>query len=269
MDSIETKDFSLHHTVESGQIFRFKKQDNGYIIAHADKIFFVRQKNDLLEFKGCSEKFITNFFALDIDINHILQRINKDKHMQTAINNCRGLRIIRQDPWECIISFICSANANIPKIQNNLFLLSQSFGKKKKFEGREHFIFPQIGKINNLEKIRKASTGYRDKYIFETNKLLDNNKITEIQMKNYENAKIALQKLPGVGPKVADCVLLFAFQHNNAFPIDTWIKKGMQELYFNNKETSLKQIQEFSQKYFGEYAGYAQQYLFHDLRNRK
>jgi N-glycosylase/DNA lyase len=264
---MKVKDFNLEHTLECGQIFRINRENNWYYINARDKFFKISQKGNEIEFHGVDKEFIIHFFSLNENLSKILKEINKDKYITKSIDKYRGLRIIKQDPWECLISFICSSASNIPRIKSKLKALSESFGKKISLDGVCDYAFPTPGNINNYKKILKAKTGFRAKYIFEANNSVNINKLNSLRTLPYKNAKDELKKLNGVGDKVADCVLLFSLGFCQAIPVDTWIKKTMQLLYFDNATVSNEKIREFGLDYFGTYAGYAQQYLFMFSRN--
>ncbi len=227
-----------------------------------DRIFRVCQSADQLEFQGADREFLTSFFALDEPYPHILAEINKDSFIDEAIRKYRGMRIVRQDAWECLISFLCSSAANIPKIKINIETLSQFFGKRIRAFGFEGFAFPNPGKLDDYEKIVQAKTGFRAKYIKAVNDLVDEALLTSLKKMPYLEAKRALKSLPGVGDKIADCVLLFSLNFTEAFPVDTWIKKILRKWYFNNEDVPEQQLQDFGIRYFGKYAGYAQQFLY-------
>ena len=265
MKTITAEDFDLKHTLASGQLFRFMEDDGFYYVLMRDKAFKVAQEGGKLKFDGAPRKFISDFFRLDEDHSSTLKEINKDKHMAKAIASCRGLRLMRQDPWECSISFICSSASNIPKIRMNLFSLSKSFGRPLEFDGKTFYSFPEPGAICDLRKIRAAKTGFRAEYIKKVNSFLNEDAIACIRSMPYPIARQSLMRLPGIGGKVADCISLFSLGHLQAFPVDTWIRKGMQELYLHGKPNE-KEIIRFAQDYFGDLAGYAQQYLFHSIR---
>ncbi|PIN82028.1 hypothetical protein COV11_00070 [Candidatus Woesearchaeota archaeon CG10_big_fil_rev_8_21_14_0_10_30_7] len=258
MDFIRIKDFNLQHTIESGQIFNYEKINDGYLIKQG-KGFFVEQKGNKLYYKG-NKNFIINFLSLDENFESIKTHLRKDKKTREAFEKYEGLRILRQDLWECLISFVCSSASNIPKIKKNIKLLSEKFGVNGKF--------PQVGTINNLKLIQECKTGFRAKYIYEINKIVNKNWINKVKKANYLKAKEMLISLPGIGEKIADCVCLFALGHYNSFPIDVWIKRIMEEEYLK-KKSSMNEIQKFAQKKFSPYAGYSQQYLYHWRRLKK
>ncbi|NOG82270.1 MAG: hypothetical protein HND49_00370 [Planctomycetes bacterium] len=259
---IKVDDFDLQCTLESGQIFRFREINGWYYVSARDKLFKIRQLKNKIEFHGVDQKFIVYYFSLDEEHTKILEEINKDPFINKAIMEHRGLRLIRQDPWECLVAFICSSASNIPRITSKLNSLSQFFGKKQRLDDYTNFAFPLPGKINDYEKIKEAKTGFRAKYIFETNNTIDYERLNSLKTLPYQSAKDELKKFNGVGDKVADCTLLFSLGFYQAFPVDTWIKKIIQQRYFNNKTVPNKTINNFGMDYFGRYAGYAQQFLF-------
>lgn len=262
MPEICVKDFNLESTLLCGQMFRVSRRDDWYYISIRDRIFRVRQSSNYLEFQGIDQKFLAHYFALDDPYSGILAQINKDQHIGMAIRRYHGLRIVRQDPWECLISFLCSSAANIPKIKLNLELLSQFFGKRIEVEGTLRYAFPNPGDLNDYEQIVLAKTGFRAKYIKTANDLVSEAFLMSLKKLSYSEAKKSLKDIPGIGDKIADCILLFSLGFTEAFPIDTWMKKILQKLYFKNQLVSNQQLQEFGVEYFGRYAGYAQQFLY-------
>ncbi len=267
MGKMKVKDFNLEYTLECGQIFRINRENSWYYINAQDQFFKISQVENEIEFHGVDKEFITHFFSLNENLSKILKGINKDKYIKKSIDKYRGLRIIKQDPWECLISFICSSASNIPRIKSKLKALSERFGKKVSLDGVCNYAFPTPGNINNYKKILNAKTGFRAKYIFEANNSVNSTNLNSLRTQSYKNAKNELKKINGVGDKVADCILLFSLGFNQAFPVDTWIKKTMQLLYFDNTTVSNEKVREFGLDYFGTYAGYAQQYLFMFARN--
>ncbi len=267
MDKIKVKDFNLEYTLECGQIFRVYKTDDWYNVNTRDKFFKINQNGNELHFYGAEKEFIIHFFSLNENLPKILNEINKDKYIDKAIKKYRGLRIIKQDPWECLISFICSSASNIPRIKSKLQAISRSFGKKLKLEETSYYTFPLPGKINDYKKIIEAKTGFRARYILDANNSVNVKHLNSLKTKPYKFAKDELKKINGVGDKVADCILLFSLGFNQALPVDTWIKKTIQLLYFDNTNISNDKIREFGLEHFGNYAGYAQQYLYMYSRN--
>ncbi|VVB80986.1 Endonuclease III [uncultured archaeon] len=239
--------FSLQHTLDSGQFFRYEKTGDWYHCKERDKTFKIRQKGNNLEFEGADEKYVRKLFGLNCDYYKIIRELSKDKKLIPAIRKYRGLRIMQRDPWETLISFQCSIFSNIKKIKLNMNLLAKEFG--------EDF----AGKLNDLQKIKNCATGFRAKYLYQANKMVDDKYFEKLRKMNYSQAKKELMKLPGVGEKVADCVCLFSLGKMEAFPVDVWMQRMMTKYY---KKEKLKDIQKFAQQKW-KHPGYAQQFLFH------
>jgi len=270
--SILRCNLDLKNTIENGQFFAYSKDQNNYYIIHGQKVFSVKQINKEIYFKGITKNKLKEFFRLNEDIEKIKDSINKDEYINKATDTFSQMRLIQQDSFQCLVSFICSSYSNIPRIRKNLESIRKNFGKKTVFDGKTFYTFPEkIGSDKNaIKKLKKCGLGYRMNYLLN---LPSRSALEKLKKLNYEQAKNELLKINGVGDKVADCVLLFSLGKDNAFPIDVWIKKGITSLY-GNKMTktkmgnyTYKEIFGFSQKYFGQYAGWAQQYLFHWMRN--
>jgi len=280
-----TVPFSLEHTLRCGQLFRWRKLGDWWYGVVEDKVVKIRQIADKLMFQTFPEKttaeFIENYFRLDDNLTSILSQINKDEHIRKAIQRFHGLRISRQEPWECLISYICATYKNIPAIKNMILNLSKRFGKKMTFNGHDFYTFPKPSDLAHasLEEIRSCKLGFRVQRVLETSKILDRGefKLEDLRKMDYAKAKQKLLSLPGVGQKVADCVLLFSLDKLEAFPVDIWIKRMVLKFYLNyfehpfiervSSKSSItpweyETIGSFGRKYFGKYAGYAQEYLF-------
>ncbi|HLF54394.1 MAG TPA: DNA glycosylase [Candidatus Nanoarchaeia archaeon] len=261
---IGVEDFSLQHTLESGQFFRYSKIGSWYFCQERDKKFKIRQEGKKLHFEGTSEEHIRKLFGLEQDYDNIIETLSKDKTLIPAIKKYKGLRVMQRDPWETLVSFQCSIFSNIKKIQLNMNRLAEEFGEKK----GEHYTFPRPGKLDNLQKIKKCATGFRAKYIHKANSLVNDEFLAKLKKKNYEDAKLELMKLPGIGEKVADCICLFSLGKIEAFPVDVWIERMMTKMYFDGKKTRTKEIRQFASERWGQLAGYAQQFLYHWGRNQ-
>jgi N-glycosylase/DNA lyase len=274
MQSFYVKDFNLQKTLESGQIFHYKKvEGDAYLVATGKKALFVKQKEEKLYFSGASKEEIKNIFGLNDDLNKIYKEITKDgkdKILVNAIKKFSGTRIIQQDPFECLISYILSINSNIPRIKKNVEDLCKKYGKEVKINSYSINLFPSFERLKNvsLEEFEKLGFGFRAKFIKQTISLLPKIDLYSLQNKNFEEAKKELMSLPGVGEKVAECVLLYSFKKLEAFPVDIWMKRIMSK-YYLKKEATIKEIKEFAKNYFGKYAGYAQLYLFLYAREMK
>ena len=280
--------FDLGFTLCCGQAFRWDKRSEwwyGVVEEHALKI---RQIGNMLEFENIDARFVRNYFGLDDDLLKILSQIRKDTHIMQAIEAFKGLRILRQDPWECLISYICATYKNISAIKQMLSNLSKKFGDKINFDGYDSYTFPTPERLAKAtaEELAKCGLGYRAKYVSKTAKMVYENRYEFEGLRKiaYEKAKEELLNFPGVGLKVADCVLLFSLEKFEAFPVDVWIKRVILKYYashfpneFIRKISSKKSLTSseyeklnlFGRRYFGEYAGYAQEYLYHYERTQR
>jgi N-glycosylase/DNA lyase len=270
------KDFNLAHVFECGQCFRWvRQQDDSYRGIVNSRLVNVSFNDDTLYIKNATEQdFIDiwyDYFDLGTDYSKIKSILSKDEIMKEAIETGYGIRLLRQDFWEMLISFIISANNMIPRIMKTVDTLSVLKGSCIKSDG-DFYSFPEIGALSNstLEEIQQCRAGFRCKYIHSTAQLMGENTITREKLLGMDTdmARKELIKLPGVGPKVADCILLFSGIKYDVFPIDVWVKRVMEELYLK-KESSLKDIQKFAKEQFGDLTGYAQQYLFYHARLNK
>lgn len=269
------KDFNIIHTLECGQCFRWKKENDGsYTGVIKEGVINISNQDNktILKCEEVSKEFLEKYFDLDRDYGNIKKIISvNDDNMVEAIKYGYGIRILQQDSWEMLISYIISAANNIPRISKTIENISKAYGKKIIFEEKEYYLFPtpeELGKAT-IEDLRKLNLGFRDKYVYGATKAVLEEKINLIEIENmsYKEAKKELMKIDGVGSKVADCILLFSMKKIEAFPIDTWIKKVMIKLY-NTKE-NIKDIENCAIQRFGEYAGIAQQYLFYYMRENK
>ena len=281
-----TTPFNLDYTLQCGQVFRWEKHGDWWYAIVAKKATKIRQTSNVLEFEGVDASFIEKCFRLHDPLPLILSKISRDAHIRNAIQNFHGLRLVRQDPWECLISYICATYKNIPAIQNMIGNLSRQFGHEITLDNHSLYTFPNPTTLAkaNITELTRCKLGFRAKNVHETAKKVDTQtvRLAELETMPYEAAKNELLKLPGVGDKVADCVLLFSLNKLEAFPVDVWIKKTILENYHEHLDGALvqkalkkktltpseyRQIGSFARGYFGEYAGYAQQYLFHHERS--
>jgi len=277
--------FDLDLTLCCGQAFRWNRIGEWWYGIVANQPFKVRQKGHAVEFENVDSSFLEKYFGLDDNLPLILKQIAKDKQVEEAVKAIKGLRILRQDPWECLISYICATYKNIPAIKQMLSNLSKKFGEKRVFENMIFYTFPTPQKLAkaSLQELASCGLGYRAKYVMETAKKVANKEfaLEELKAKPLKEARKILLTLPGVGLKVADCVLLFSLERLEAFPVDVWMKRIITKYYANNFEgefvrrISLKKsltkaeyekLSFFGRKYFGSFAGYAQEYLFHHER---
>lgn len=266
-------DFELVHIFECGQCFRWEMQEDGSYVGIADgKVIVITKENDTVIIKNTSkndfEAFWKNYFDFDFDYGKLKKQLSSDVVLKTAIKSGEGIRILNQDLWECIISFIISANNNIPRIKGIIKTFCEIFGKKAEFSEYVLYSFPTPAELSQitLESLKPLRAGYRDKYLIDAIKKVSSGEVDLDFVKKapYDEAKKELMKIKGVGNKVADCILLFGAGKKNAFPVDVWIKRVMETLYKDEmKDTD---IHTFAKERFGEYGGYAQQYLFYHMR---
>jgi len=259
--------FSLKDTLECGQFFRFTKALNTYLIQTSDRIFPVWQKGDVLFYEGVEESFLIRFLRLDEEMDAILKEIDCDPFIHQAIQKYRGMRMIRQDPWECLVSFLFSSAKAIPHIRCLIEALCKSSGRKVTWDSHIGYGFPEPNCIQTSQQLEEVKAGFRTDYLIKTSRCIDRDQLLGLRELTYEEAKKRLIGLAGVGKKIADCVLLYSLDFLEAFPIDTWMKKGLQETYFKGKKVGEKKMEEFVKNHFGPYAGYAQLYLYHYWRN--
>ena len=269
--------FELADVFECGQCFRWNKEENGsYTGVFHKNVINVEKNGDVITFKGVCEgnieKVCTQYFDLERDYSKIRNELSKiDDNLKNSIEYGKGIRILNQDLWETIISFIISANNNIPRIKLIIDRLSKSYGQKIEWDGKEYYTFPTAEELRNVkvEDFRKLGLGFRDIRLYETTKMVLNKEVDLDNLKNMstEKAREELLKLSGVGPKVADCILLFSdLKRFDVFPIDVWVRRVMNELYIKKEDetkVTKKEIQDIADSKFGNLQGLAQQYLFY------
>lgn len=263
--------FIPEQVFENGQFFRFnKKADGDYDIFAGDRRLNVRREDGALILSGCSPEDFESFWGkyLDLDTDYkALFKDTADDNLKFAMKKYPGLKVLKQDPYETVISFIISANNNIGRIKGIIERICAKYGDKTEDSAGEFFAFPTAERLSHAaeEELRELGCGYRAPYIAETAKAIANGfDLESLKNTDYLSAKKRLLELKGVGPKVADCILLFSLNHYNAFPKDVWVKRVLDELY--GIKGSDKDVQLFAEKRFGKYAGIAQQYLFYAAR---
>ncbi len=273
--------FELDHIFDCGQCFRWNKQeDNSYIGVISSGVLRVSKSKNNIIFEGILDgdinSIVYEYFDLGTDYNAFKAQLSVlDNNMKKSIEFGRGIRILNQDLWEMIISFIISANNNIPRIKGIIERISKRVGKRVEWNGTEYYLFPTVNELSQLSiaNLRELGTGFRDKRIFNTTQMILNN---EINLKNLEKLddtekiREELLKLDGVGEKVADCIMLFALKRFDSFPIDVWVRRVMNTLYIHNEDetkVSKKDIKETANNLFGDIQGVAQQYLFYWARS--
>ncbi len=286
--------FSLDYTLESGQLFRWQKRGEWWYGVLGDSVLKVRQEGEVLRCSSSSERlgsaFVTSYFRLDEDLEHILATLTKDEVISRAVERFYGLRLVRQDRWECLASFVLATNANIPRIAKMVASVCAKYGSKFAFEGEDYDSFPrpEVVAAASVSELTDCGLGYRASFLKKVSGSVSQGRVdlSAFDTMGYEEARRVLltellgeKILLGVGPKVADCVLLYSCGKDEAFPIDVWIARVLAKSYPRllgrplarkyAREGKLKlspgDYGEISKKvrlYFGPYAGYAQQYLY-------
>ena len=273
IDSFELKDI-----FDCGQCFRWNEQEDGsYTGVFGDNVLNVAKIGNEVIFKGiCKENIketVEKYFDLDRDYQKIKNQLMQvDENMKKSIEYGQGIRILNQDLWETIISFIISANNNIPRIKGIIERLSKKYGKEIEWNNTKYYTFPTAKALKDVtvQEYRELGLGFRDIRLYETTHMILDKKVDLEAMKNNPNTmevKEQLLSLSGVGPKVADCILLFSdLKRFEVFPIDVWVRRVMNDLYIHNEneeKVNKKQIEKIAQEKFGDLAGLAQQYLFY------
>ena len=273
------KSFNARDIFECGQCFRWNVQEDGsYTGIFGKNVLNVKQEpEEKIIITGICDGDIKEvcrkYFDLDRDYEAIKEKLaNIDEYMKESIKYGEGIRILSQDLWEMIISFIVSANNNIPRIKGIIDRISKKYGKEVNWNGTKYYTFPTVEELSkaSVEDLRALGLGFRDVRVYETtkkilNKEVDLNKLTE--EKDTEKVREKLLTLPGVGPKVADCILLFStLKRFEVFPIDVWVRRVMNDLYIKNPDetkVNKREIEKLAKEKYGNLAGLAQQYLFY------
>lgn len=275
----ELNDFDLEQTLECGQCFRFEKlMNHEYIIVAHHKILRIKQNGmSIILYDTSLHDFETiwkEYFDLERNYNEIKSwLLSKDDKLKDSIHEKNGVRILNQDFFEILITFIISQNKQIPHIKQIVEILSQKYGEPiGTVNNKTYYSFPDVQRLSKVseEEFRECKVGFRARYIVDACKKVANGEIDEKSLRVLESNHI-LEKLltiKGVGEKIANCVLLFGLSRRESFPIDVWVKRIMEKIYFE-KETKKEIIQEYAKEHFGEYGGYAQQYLFYYARDQK
>jgi len=278
----ESCPFSLDISLCCGQAFRWNKRGEWWYGIVRGKPFKIRQVEGGLEFENVDLDFVKAYFGLNDDLPKIFSLICRDKHIKSAIKALNGLRILRQEPWECLISYICATYKNISAIKQMLQSLSKKFGVNSAFDGYDFYAFPTPERLAcaNISQVKECGLGYRTEYVLETAKTVHEREFDFERLRRMplEGVKKELFGFKGVGLKVADCVALFSLGKLGAFPVDIWVRRAILKHYSDcfpkefvekiSKRNQLtnadyEKLNSFGREYFGDYAGYAQEYLYH------
>ena len=278
---VQFKDsYDLKRTIESGQAFHwFPSGESSWETAWRGFYVGVKQvssseivfETNSTETDALSQ--VADYFQCHIDVSSILHTFPKDSLTEKALDRCSGLRLLRQDPWLCLASFILSSTKQITQIKEIVRLMSFQLGApipSRDIHRRVH-TFPEPQDIVRAGEsaVRKCKAGFRAKYIYRCAQEIESGRfdLEAVRLLSLEEARENLTSLPGVGPKIADCVLLFAYGFSRAFPIDVWVQRVLQDYYLGGKKVSHREMRQFVDGYFGANAGFAQQYLFDYIRS--
>src|SRR5215831_3254675 len=282
MIEIHAFDFDLQKTLDSGQVFHWQQTGDGFVGAIGDLPVYVKQHCDFLEVRcggtpkparepRALSRIVRQYFALDHRLAEICDSFPNDPVMNAACDFCRGLRIIRQPKWECLATFICSSMKQVAHIRQISLALRKRFGEQQRIGNQLVYSFPPARRLAQAseKELLECKLGYRAKNLRATARLVSSGEADLEAWSALSDAELRKQlcALPGVGPKIANCVMLFAYERLRAFPIDVWIERVLRQHYFSRRKRMTPQrLRQFTDTYFGEHGGYAQQYLFHHAR---
>lgn len=264
--------FDLNYTLDCGQVFRWERDGDWWTGVVGDQVVRLSQDHgQLIVDSKLPPEFLTHYFRLDDNLPSIYESINRDLLIDRAIRKYRGLRLIRQDPWECLISYMLATASSIPTIQKRIFLLSQFFGQELE---PGYFSFPDPETLANADPVvlDKCKLGFRTQNIKAAAEDVASGELDlDVLFRlEYRYARERLMRLRGIGEKVADCVLLFAFEKMEAFPVDTHIRQIIQHYHIDDSYfetcTNMSCMGDWGREYFGHYCGYAQEYLYYQKR---
>ena len=274
--------FDLEKTLDSGQVFHWEKVVHGFVGTIWDRALHVEQRGEFLKVRfGGPPKptreprvlpgIVGRYFALDHPLAEICDSFPKDSVMNAARDFCHGLRIIRQPKWECLATFICSSMKQVAHIRQISLALRKRFGEQRKIGNHLVYTFASPRRLAQAseKELLECKLGYRAKNLRATARLVSSGEADLEAWSASSDAELRKQlcALPGVGPKIANCVMLFAYERLRAFPIDVWIERVLRQHYFSGRrKMTAQRLRQFSETYFGEHGGYAQQYLFHHAR---
>ena len=271
-------DYSLDATLASGQAFRWQQSHPSWIGVVGAR--WVRLRSDTSSITAEAAEpvadwlWLVDYLQLDLDLSTLLLSFPDDEPMRTAVNACHGLRLLRQDPWECLASFILSSTKQIIQIQQIIAALCERFGDPLPAPAAFSpvYSFPSAARLARATEaeLRACKMGFRAPYLLATARAIAGGQLDleHLRQMSVDDAREQLMALTGVGAKIANCVLLFAYGFQAAFPVDVWVAKALRQLYFPRRRVTLPRLHRFAHTHFGPNAGYAQQYLFHYMRTK-
>jgi len=272
------ENYSLAHTLDSGQSFRWRCQDESWVgVIHQKWVQLTTNKNGIIAEAAepvSDWQWLAYYLQVDCDLAAITEHFPQDEPMRAAMAACHGLRLLKQDPWECLASFILSSTKQIVQIRQIIALLCERYGEPVQSPPGEAatYAFPSASALAAATEsgLRDCKMGFRAPYLLATARFVAEGRFKpeDLRLLPVEAARAKLMELPGVGRKIADCVLLFAYGFQSAFPVDVWVLKALRQLYFPRRTVKMKKLHEFAASHFGPWGGYAQQYLFHYMRTK-
>jgi len=286
---LRVRDYDLAATLDSGQVFRWQRQNDSWTgVIGKNQVRLAQTREGIFAETAEPQKcwdWLRDFLQTETDLAAVHKTFPGDEPMHAAVAACHGLRVLRQDPWECLASFILSSTKQIVQIRQIIALLCERFGEPINCRGVEpaprpnsatgrtlQFAFPSPEKIAALTEaeLRACKMGFRAPSLLAAAREIAGGKfdLEKIHALEYSEARAELMKLRGVGGKIADCVLLFAYGFDSAFPVDVWVERALQQLYFPRRRVSERKLRHFATTHFGPHAGHAQQYLFHYMRTK-
>jgi N-glycosylase/DNA lyase len=292
---LTVRDYDLSATLDSGQVFRWQKQNESWVGVVGKHWVRLTQTPGGIHASTVAPvenwHWLSQFLQTETDLSAVLKKFPDDEPMRAAVAACCGLRLLRQDPWECLASFILSSTKQIVQIRQIVSLLCERFGEPVEFCSgglrpsqslavckmsavidRRYNSFPSAERIACLTEaeLRACKMGFRAPNLLAAARQIADGKfdLERIRLLPHVEARAELMKLRGVGGKIADCILLFAYGFDSAFPVDVWIERALQQLYFRRRRASEQRLRRFAATHFGPHAGYAQQYLFHYMRTK-
>jgi N-glycosylase/DNA lyase len=269
--AVPAPDFNLEKTLCSGQVFHWTPHGRGFVGAISENLVYLEQAGASIQVPAEHAKLVAHYLALDHPLPAILRSFPDDPAIRVAVEFGHGLRIIRQPPWECLAAFLTSPLKQVQQIQAISLAIRKRFGRRLRRGEFEAFSYPLPEELaeTRLEELLECKLGFRARNLLASAKMVAEGEVDleALRHRPAEEAREVLCELPGVGEKIANCVLLFAYEHLDAVPIDVWIGRALSEVYFAGRaKVPLRELKSFSANYFGPYAGYAQQYLFHHWR---
>jgi N-glycosylase/DNA lyase len=272
------RDYDLAATLTSGQAFRWRLESGGWMGVIDSHWVRLQTTEEGIRAEAAEPledwQWLADYLQISVCLGHVLSTFPDDEPMRTAVTACRGLRLLRQDPWECLASFILSSTKQIVQIQQIVAQVCACFGEPAKVPAGQApaFGFPSATRLAQVSEaeLRGCKMGFRAPYLLTAARKVASGQLDLYALRQMpvNGARAQLMDLPGVGRKIADCVLLFAYGVQSSFPVDIWVMKALRQLYFRGRKANLKRLQRFTENHFGPNAGYAQQYLFHYFRTK-